>query len=169
MSRFHRLLGALSIALFLPALAAAQDRDAQEVQKYVLTDAGLAKYSQATREMVMLPGEETGACEDDDSDSQSIDQAAARLDSFPAAKNAIQSAGMSTREYIVFSFALLQTGLAVWGGEQAGGKLPPGISQANVDFYQRNDVQLKKLSSLTTFKDCDDEDEFEEEEEVEDQ
>jgi len=156
MSRFHRLLGALTLALFLPSLAAAQGGDSEELQRYVLTDAGLAKYSQATRQMAALPGEQTGDCEnDEDSDSQSIDELAAKLDRHPAAKGAIQAAGMTTREYVVFSFALLQTGLAVWAADQAGGKLPDGTSAANVAWYKKNEVNLKKLETFSAQSDCD--------------
>jgi hypothetical protein len=153
MSRFH-LLSALALALFLPAITAAQDRDTQEIQKYVLTDAGLAKYSQATRKLAMLPADESGAC-DDAGDSLSIDETAAKLNSLPAAKSAIQEAGLTAREYVVFSFALLQTGLAVWGGDQAGGK-PSSVSPANVAFYKKNEPNLKKLEALAAHPDCDD-------------
>lgn len=51
----HRLLGAMTIALLLPGFAAAQDRDAAEVQSHVLTDAGFAKYTQATKKIAELP------------------------------------------------------------------------------------------------------------------
>lgn len=164
MTRFHRLLGALTLALFLPAVAAADD--ATEVSNYVLTDAGLAKYSQATRAMANLSGDQTGACEDH-GDAQTISQAAARFDRYPAAKSAIQAAGMTPREYVVFSFAVLQTGLAAWGADQAGGKLPPGSSAANVAWFRKNQAALKKLETTDAYSDCD---EFaEEEEEVEEE
>lgn len=165
MSRFHRLLGALTFALFLPALATAQERDAQEVQKYVLTDAGLAKYTQATRQIAALPADQSGAC-DDSGDSLSIDETAAKLDSFPAAKSALQAAGLNAREYVVFSLALLQTGLAVWGGDQAGGKPPASVSATNVAFYKKNEPHLRKLEALTAHTDCDMFAEEEEEEAV---
>jgi hypothetical protein len=119
----HRLLGAMTIALLLPAFAAAQDRDAREVQGHVLTDAGLAKYTQATKKIAALPG---GDCDDDD--SQSIDQMTAKLNASPGARAAIQSAGMTTREYVVFTWSLLQTGLAAWAVDQPGGKLPQSPS-----------------------------------------
>ena len=155
MSRFHRLFGALTLALFLTAVAAADD--AKEVQNYVLTDAGLAKYSQAARRMAVMDAAQTGACEqsEDGDDSQSISEVAAKLDRYPAAKNTIEEAGMTTREYVVFSFALLQTGLAVWGAEQSGGKAT--VSAANVAFYKKNEAFLKKLDTITQPKFCEEE------------
>lgn len=155
MSRFHRLLGALTLALLLPPVAAADDE--QEIRNYVLTDAGLAKYSQAARQIAMLPGAQSGACEAEDeeeTDAATIDSTAAKFDRYPAAKNAITSAGMTPREYIVFSFALLQTGLAVWGAEQSGGQAQ-AASAANVAFYKRNEANIKKLEAVTAMPSCD--------------
>jgi hypothetical protein len=156
----HRLLGAMTIALLLPAFAAAQDRDAREVQGHVLTDAGLAKYTQATKKIAALPG---GDCDDDD--SQSIDQMTAKLNASPGARAAIQSAGMTTREYVVFTWSLLQTGLAAWAVDQPGGKLPQGTSKANVDFYKKHQAELQKLEGLKQGDDCDDDREDDESDE----
>ena len=156
MSRFHRLMGALTLALILPVTATADDE--QEVKNYVLTDAGLAKYSQAARQLAKMDAGQTGACEDsaDGDDAQSISDVVAKMDRHPAAKNAITSAGMITREYVVFSFALLQTGLAVWGADQSGGQAQ-GVSAANVAFYKRNEANLKKLETVTEPPSCEEE------------
>jgi hypothetical protein len=156
MSRFLRLLSALTLALLLSPPAAADDE--QEVQKYVLTDAGLAKYSQAARQLAMMDAAQTGACDEseDSEDSQSISDVVAKFDRYPAAKNVITSAGMTPREYVVFSFALLQTGLAVWGADQSGGQAQ-GVSAANVAFYKRNEANLKKLETVTQPRYCEEE------------
>ena len=164
MFTIHRLLGAVTIALLLPGIAVAEDRDTQEIQKYVLTDAGLAKYTAATQKLAALPPD-AAACEDGDDDSQSIDGAAAKLNASPAAKAAIQSAGLTPREYVVFSFSLLHTGLGAWAADQAGGKLPPGTSKANVDFYKKHEADLKKLETVRQGDDCEDDREDEESDE----
>ncbi|MDH4255538.1 MAG: hypothetical protein OEX13_13560 [Gammaproteobacteria bacterium] len=153
----HRLLSTVMIALLLPGFAAAQDRDAKEVQSHVLTDTGLAKYTQATKTIAALPG---GAC--DDGDSKSIDQMTAKLNASPGVKAAIQSAGMTTREYVVFTWSLLQTGLAAWAVDQPGGKLPPGTSKANVDFFKKHEADLKQLEGLKQDNDCDEDRESDE-------
>lgn len=158
MSRFNRLLSALTLVLFLPVIATADDE--QEIRNYVLTDAGLAKYSQAARQLAVMDTAQTGACEESEGgdDAQSISDVVARMDRHPAAKNAITSAGMTTREYVVFSFALLQTGLAVWGAEQTGGQAQ-GVSAANVAFYKKNEANLKKLETVSQPASCEEEDE----------
>jgi len=148
MTASHRLAGRLVaivvFALGAAAPAAAQDRDAQEVSRYVLTESGLAKFAQATRNISNVPG----ACEreDDDSDDlKSIDQMVAKLNSVPGIQAAIQSAGFTSREYVVFMFSMMQNGMAAWAVSQPGGKLPPGISQANVDFFKQHETAMAQI------------------------
>lgn len=156
------LLAACAVAWFAPTYAAAPDSDTKEVQSYVLTDAALAKYTKATKNLAALPAGALGSCDDDDSESTSLSDAVAKLDAMPGAKNAIQSAGMTTREYLLFSFSLLHNGLAAWSVSQPGGKLPPGTSKANVDFYNKHQAELKQLKVLEKGDECEAEEEEEE-------
>ena len=64
---------------------------------------------------------------------------------------------MCLREYVVFSMSLFQNGLAAWALDQPGGKLPQGVSKANVDFVKKHDAQLKQLQGLSADGGCDDE------------
>jgi len=147
------LLAVTSLALMLPALSQAQaDRDTQEINSYVLTDAGLARYTKATQALGPLAKKASSDCDDDN--PQSLDQMVAAFNAIPGAKATIQSAGMTTREYVVFSWSILQNGIAAWGLSQPGGKLPPGVSMANVDFYRRNEAALAKLGEATQSDDC---------------
>jgi hypothetical protein len=143
----------VSAALLAPGFVAAQDADTREVQSYVLTDAGLSRYALATKKLAALP-RPAGACEDGDSGSASLSDMVAKLDAAPGARNAIQSAGMTTREYVVFSMSLLHNGLAAWAASQPGGKLPPGASKANVDFYNQHKAELEKLSGPRAGDEC---------------
>lgn len=140
-----------------PALpAAAQDfpdKDTREIAAYVLTEAGLAKYSNATASLGKLARQATGDCESES--ATSIDDAAARFDALPGVKAAIQSAGLSTREYVVFTWSLFQSGMAAWAVGQPGGKLPPGTSKANVDFYRAHEAALKRIGEQTEADECD--------------
>ena len=134
----------LMLTLVLPAVSFAQDKDSQEVGRYALTDAGLAKFVKAVDGLRGLAGQ-IASC--DEESARSIADQAAAIDRVPAAKAAIQSAGLTTREFVVFSLSLLQTGMAAWALDQ-GGKLPPGVSQANVDFYKSNKAKIEKVPSL---------------------
>jgi len=149
MTASHRLAVTFVVAVLLissgATSAVAQDRDAQEVSRYALTESGLAKFAQATRNIAAVPG----ACErkedDDSEDLKSIDQMVAKLDSVPGIQAAIQSAGLTTREYVVFTFSMMQSGMAAWAVSQPGGKLPPGASQANVDFFKQHETAMAAI------------------------
>ena len=153
LGRSFRVLTAL--AFLMPGVAAPQDRDTQEAQRYVLTDAALAKYKAATNKLAALPGS-GGSCDDEDDDDESIAGGVAKLEAIPGAKAAIQSAGMSTREYVVFSWSIVHNGFAAWAVSQAGGQLPAGSSQANVDFYRKHAAEIESLPKAKE-TDCDEE------------
>ena len=136
-----------------PQVACAQDKDVAEIQRYVLSDAALAKYTAATKKLAALPG---GSCTDEeDSENPTIDQMAAKIAAVPGAQAAVQSSGMNVREYVVFSMSLFQNGLAAWAVDQPGGKLPPGVSRANVDFIKKHGAELKQLEGLRPADGCD--------------
>ena len=143
----HRLAGLFIIAAVLghAGPAAADDKDAREVSAYSLSESGLAKFAQATQNLAAVPGACARKDDDDDSNSQSIDQMVAKLNAIPGVQAAIQSAGMTSREYVVFMFSMLQNGMAAWALKQPGGKLPPGVSQANVDFYNKHETAMAEI------------------------
>ena len=164
----HRLLRATLTAAALALVAStpvgAQSSgagDAKEINSYTLTDTGLAKYTQAERNLEPLARKAAADCDTDDSDDSengtTIDQAVAKLNSTAGAAAAIKSAGMTAREYVVFSMAVFQSGMAAWGLSQPGGKLPPGVSMDNVNFYRKHQAALQELGQSTRSADCDDE------------
>lgn len=147
MFKFHRLgrpfwVFAATFVFLLPQSSPAQDRDTQEAQRYVLTEAGLAKYKAATIKLAALPGGMAGDCDDD---SPTIAQGVAKIEATPGAKGAIVSAGMTPHEYTVFVWSLVHNAIAAWSVSQPGGKLPPGTIQANVDFYQKHAAEIERL------------------------
>lgn len=161
-TRCFRITLALAIALvWLPALSSAQDdteRDTAEINSYVFTEQGLAKFAQATRNLDALEEDSFNGCSENGS-ARSLDDAVARMDAIPGVKSAIESAGMSTREYLVFSFAMMQAGMAAWVVNETDGELPPGVSMANVEFYTAHQEGLKALSSSRGGSGCEDTDE----------
>jgi len=151
------IMVAVVLALLAPVVAGAQnlaDRDAKEVADYMLTDAALAKYRQAVHKLQQLKEELQQDCEHDEG-QQSLNDAAARMDGHPGAKAAFKAAGMTSREYLVFSLSVFQNGMAAWALDQPGGTLPPGTKPANVKFYQAHKAELEQLGKLTTQADCD--------------
>ena len=148
---------ALAVSLLMTYVSTAQamaDRDAKEVSNYVLSEAALAKYTRAVTNLQPLMKAMAQSCEDDES-AGSLNAAAARMDAVAGVKAAIQSAGMTTREYLVFGFAVFQNGLAAWALSQPGGKLPAGVQMANVNFYRAHEAAFKQLGEKTKTANCD--------------
>ena len=143
----HRVAGLLIVAAALgfAGLADASESDKREISGYALTEAGLGKFTQATQNLAAVPGAcARGDTDDGGSGDESLDQLVARLNAVPGAQAAIQSAGMTTREYIVFMWSMMESGLSAWAVQQ-NGKLPPGVQQANVDFYNKHEAAMRAL------------------------
>jgi len=146
-----------ALALLVAVAAEAQglaDRDAKEISDYVLTDAALAKYTQAVRKLQPLKEQLQQDCDREDA-QESLNGMAARMDKVSGVKSALKGAGMTSREYLVFSLSVFENGMAAWALEQPGGKLPPGVKMANVNFYRAHKADLEKLGELTKQADCD--------------
>ena len=156
----HRLAGLLIVAaaLGLAGPAGANESDKREISSYVLTEAGLGKFTRASQALAAVPGACTRADEDDGgSGNESLDQLVAKLNAVPGAQAAIESAGMTTREYVVFMWSMLESGLSAWAVKQ-NGKLPPGVQQANVDFYNKHEGAMRALGEQDVCGDDEDDD-----------
>lgn len=154
------LWGAAAIALLASATSIAQgfaERDSREIGSYVLTDAGLAKYQQAIKNLGPLARGMADDCGNDDDSvgAKSLDEMVARVEAVPGVKAAITSAGLTTRDYLVFTLSLFQNGMAAWALSQPGGKLPAGTSMANVNFYKAHQTAINKLGDATKAGHCD--------------
>ena len=147
---------AFSVSLPAP-MASAQslnDRDSKEIADYVLTDAALAKYTQAIRKLQPLKEQLQKNCDRDEVEG-SITKMAARMDELPGVKSAFKAAGMTSREYLVFSFSVFQNGLAAYALDQPGGMLPPGAKMSNVNFFRAHEAKLNELGEINKLADCD--------------
>ena len=72
----------------------------------------------------------------------------------PGAKAAVKSAGLTSREYVVFAFSLIENAYASYALEQPGGKLPPGVSMTNIEFLRKNSGVIEQLANETEVADC---------------
>ena len=151
------IASAFALALLAPVMGGAQnltDRDSTEVAGYVLTEAVLAKYAQAVRKLQPVMGQLPQEC-DGDEGPKSLNDVAAHMDGVPQVKSALKTAGLTSREYLLFSWSVFQNGMAAWALDQPGGKLPPGVRMANVNFYRAHEAELKKLGEMAKQADCD--------------
>ena len=96
---------ACAIALLAPLVAGAQnlaDRDTKDVADYVLTEPALKKYTQAVRNLQPFMGQLPQEC-DGDEGPKSLNDVAAHMDEVPQVKSALKTAGLTSREYLLFS------------------------------------------------------------------
>jgi hypothetical protein len=150
-----RRTGALCALLILPLLfcehAAAQNAaDAAALAEYRLTDDGLAKFSQATRNLGAAVAADPGLEERMDRksrDDATIAETAAIYDSEPAVRKAVEDADLTSSEYVTFVYSLAQAAMGAWSMQQYGeDKLPAGTPRENVDFYLANSDKIAALS-----------------------
>ena len=171
------LLSAFAALLVAPAVSFAQDftdADTREVTSYVLTEKGLEQFTQASKNLGSLAKEILNDCDDsDDSDGsdnlETLDDMVAHMDSIPGVTEAIESAGMSNREYIVFSLSIFQNAMAAWVVSETDGELPPDVSMANVEFYQSHEAEIQQAGAQMESGDCDEDDANDDEEEWSDE
>jgi hypothetical protein len=151
MRRFWPALAAIAVMLLLPAAhAALPEADDLEIQSFVLTEAGLAKYMRATRSLKGIPIDDCAG----GTGISSLAEAAARIDAVPGAKAAVQAAGLTSRQYVVFAFSLIHNAFASYSLQAPGGTLPPGTSMANVEFIRAHLAELEKLAAETADSTC---------------
>ena len=161
MLKSPRIQTALTLAVLVslrPVASGGQDlpdADTREVMSFALTEGGFVKYTQASRNLLPLMQRMPSECQDEDA-PRSLGELAARMDAVPGIKAAITSAGMTTREYVVFSWSLLTSGIVAWTMDQPGAKAPTGTAKANVDFVKKHQAEIQKLEVLSKFGDCDD-------------
>ncbi|HEX5437496.1 MAG TPA: hypothetical protein VFW98_10055 [Gemmatimonadaceae bacterium] len=122
------------------------DADMKAMQSYQLTASGLTKYTRAVHNMIQVTKAHPEiAKEEDGSKANSLADIAAIYDRHPEVKRAITSAGMSSRDFVLFTIVLAQSGAAMSMQQANGGKLPPGVQPANVEFLKAHEADLLKL------------------------
>jgi len=148
-----RFLAAAAVVACCAAPLGAQS-DEQTLARYRLTEATLAKFAQASRNLAAAAKanpsllKEQDDEQDGDETAESLAQMAALYDRHPAFKQAITSAGLTTREFATFVMSMFQAGLAASAVEMRHGKLdslPAGVPRENVLFYQRHKAELDRI------------------------
>jgi hypothetical protein len=163
MSRLSRIrAGGVLLALFglllcIGAQAANpgtdDDPDLQRVAHFRLDDRVVTQYIRAQK-MLMQAVKAHPELQDqeDPSDAKTLDETIARLDKQPALRAALASAGMSTTDYVLCSFALMQSGIYAWGVQMDGktwAKIPPGIPTENTKWVIAHKAELDKLKAVS--------------------
>jgi hypothetical protein len=145
-----RLLAVAAAVVTCFAASLGAQSDEQTLARYRLTEAALAKFTQASRNFIAVATADSQALgeQDEGENSRNIAEIAALYDRHPALKRAITSAGMTSREYVTFLMSMFQAGMAAWLVEQQGGKfdnVPAGTPHENIRFYQRHKAELERI------------------------
>jgi len=150
MRSFPCLLAVATAAVTAFAAPLGAQTDDEILARYRLTEAGLVKFTQASRNFIAIAKADSAALEQrsEDSDGMTIAQIAALYDGHPGLKRAISSAGMTTREFVTFLMSMFQAGMGAWLVEQQGGKfdkVPAGLPHENIRFYQQHRAALEAI------------------------
>jgi hypothetical protein len=122
------------------------------IANYRLTSGNLDKFIRATNALKALEDEDIDI-EDrldmDNPEDVDLNEIAAVFDGEPRIKNAINGAGMSSREYLTFMFAMMQamfgSVMVQMGGQQALADMPAGVLKDNIQFFTQNQAAFEAL------------------------
>jgi hypothetical protein len=142
------------MALSLPAATEAQqsEADLKAVSATTLTMPKYKQYLDATVNLANVAANDPSLAEGmKDGGEKSIDEQVRMFERNPQVKAAVTSTGLSTREYVLTQWALLQTGMAYAMTKQAGASQEgmikqAGVSKANMEFYAQNEAEINKLA-----------------------
>lgn len=119
------------------------------VASYRLTVEKLEPFIATVHAMDALGDTEEIQALDDMEDDATMDEVVAALESEPRVREALAGAGLSAREYITFSFALINAmfgSLAVtMGGEAALEEIEDDVLRENIRFYIAHEETFDRL------------------------
>lgn len=126
--------------------------DDPALANYRLTSANLDKFLTATNALKALEDEDIDI-EDhinmDDPEDLDITEIANAFDSEPRIKSAINSAGMSSRDYVTFLFSMMQamfgSVMVQMAGPQGLADMPAGVLKDNIRFFTENQAAFEAL------------------------
>jgi hypothetical protein len=153
------LVMAMGGLLFVVPPASAQreaqeEADAKTIASYRLTLSALRKYeaiadhlSTWLKTQPAAQVEQAGASASSSNDDMSIDEMAKEVVKVKAVADALQKAGMTSREYVIFTFALAEAGLYVEMKKRGLADDPEDTNPANIKFVEDNAAVLKALQT----------------------
>jgi hypothetical protein len=142
------------MALSLPAaVAEAQsDADLKAIGATTLTMPKYKQYLDATVNLANVAAKNPGlAGRMKGSGEKSVAEQIKTLDSDPQVRGAITATGLTTKDYVLTQWALIQTGMAYAmtkgsGASQDEVVKKAGVSKANLDFYAKNEAEINRLA-----------------------
>jgi hypothetical protein len=132
-------------------MSAAGDTDlARAARDHRLSMPLLERYGQAARNLQQLERTDPEVRQRmdamGDQEAQSIEEVTRAVEADPQIRQAIESAGLNVRDYMLTSVALMQAMMA--SDFQRQGfiqELPPEVSAENVEFVRENETRIREL------------------------
>jgi len=131
-----------------PKAAREPSPDQREITNFRLTTDNFNKYSNATAAMLKLTQSDAVLRKqmEEEQKGKTLDQGAAALGSHPSISATLHGAGLSPREYLVMTGAVIGSTMAVGMKKQGMIKeIPPSISPENAAFVEQN---YEKVTAL---------------------
>jgi hypothetical protein len=131
-----------------PAAAGPSDADAKEYKNFRLNMNNVAKYVTASKGILKLMNENPTLKKQLESqrDVSTIDEAVNTTEKYPEVTGAIESAGLTTRDYVVISGTLTGSIMAVDMRKQGQIKAyPTTLLPENIAFVEKNYDKLKSM------------------------
>jgi hypothetical protein len=148
---FHVLKRVLSLSVMLslvciPFVQADVKADLKEVHSFQLTEKRLDQYAQVLRNMGEEAEKNPELAKQDNSlgANASINDMVAAFDKIPPVKKSIETAGMNTREFVLFQMDLMSAAMGHYLVQQTQ-KLPPEFPAEHAKFYKDHQEKLKAL------------------------
>jgi hypothetical protein len=131
--------------------ASAAERDAADLAAYRLSEDGLAKFAAASRNLIQAARAMPQPPQDAPADRADLVSAMAEAyERHPPLRDAIAQAGLTPREYSLFTLTLMQSSLGavlVERDASAIDHLPANVAKENVRFVQGHQAQLQAIQA----------------------
>lgn len=145
-------LAIVALSLSAGAVEAQSDADLKAIAATTLTMPKYKQYLDATVNLANVAVKNPGIADRmKGSAEKSIAEQVEALDSEPQVRGAIATTGLTTRDYVMTQWALLQAGMAYAMTKGSGVSQDEivkkaGVSKANLDFYAQNEAEINRLA-----------------------
>ncbi len=149
---YTHAVAVLALSLGATAAPAQSDADLKAISATPLTMPRYKQYLDATVNLANVIAKNPGIAERmEGSSEKSIAEQVKTLDRDPQVRGAIAATGLTTRDYVMTQWALLQAGMAyamTRGSETSQDEVArkAGVSKANLDFYAKNEAEINRLA-----------------------
>jgi hypothetical protein len=132
-----------------PPSSPAGEPTANDISNYMLDMDKMRKWGNAMKAFSTLAATDSAAAEamQAESNNEPMSQTIARIESNPVARNVLQKAGLSARDYMMITAAYLQAGMtAGLMSTNPKAKMPEGQNPKNVEFYKAHKAELERMA-----------------------